>query len=165
MIYEDFIKLYSYEDYTENKEQILPESIVFNAEEGNEKLITQNTEFDFVPSGGQEGQILQKTEDGYKWTYGRSMKKVTSLNNLPIIYSLVIAEISSNTDLTTADIPVEGQEIAIIVKNTSSSSITITIPNGEQYVNFGADILTVEAGKYAEINLLSDGENIYIRSI
>lgn len=67
MIYKDFIKCYSYDDYVENKEEILPETIVFNAEEGNEKLITQNYEFDFIPSGGEVGQVLTKSEEGYEW--------------------------------------------------------------------------------------------------
>lgn len=165
MIYKDFIKTYSYDDYVENKEQILPETIVFNAEEGNEKLITQNYEFDFVPSGGQKGQVLQKTEDGYSWIYVKEMKKVNSLNSIPTVYSFIVAEISTDTDLTTAAIPVAGQEIHIIVHNVGANGITITIPNGGQYVNLSDDTLSVDADGYSEINLLSDGEKIYIRSI
>lgn len=65
MIDDTFIQAPEYQDYADNREQISPESIVFV--EDKEKLITQEKEYQFVPSGGEEGQILYKTENGVEW--------------------------------------------------------------------------------------------------
>lgn len=165
MIYKDFIKCWSYDDYLENKDQILPTTIVFNVEEGNEKLIFDDQELVFVPKGGREGQVLQKTADGYQWVYNKAVTKVSSLTSLPIIYSLVVADIDSDTSLSISKIPDGGQEIHIMVHNTKFSSVIVTIPNGGQYVNLSEDTLEVKPNAYREINILSDGEKMYIRSI
>lgn len=165
MIYKDFLKCYSYDAYIEAEAEILPDTIIFNVEEGNEKLIFQGSEMDFVPSGGNEGQILQKAAKGYQWANYRAFKKVTTLNNLPINCSFILAEIGSTDAITLSGTIPAGQEVHIIVHNTSSASITITLPNTGSYINFSEDTLTVDGDGYTEINLLSDGEKVYIRTI
>lgn len=165
MRYEDFLKCYSYDAYTEAKAELSPDIVIFNVEEGNEKLIFQDSEMDFVPSGGNAGQILQKAAQGYQWANYRAFKKVTSLNNLPVDCSFILAEIGSTDALTLKETILAGHEVHIIVHNTSSSSITVTLPNTDGYVNFGEDTLEVEAEGYSEINLLSDGEKAYIRTL
>lgn len=67
MIKDTFIQSPEYQDYKDNKDNISKESIVFVEEQGKEKLIEHSKEFDFVPSGGEEGQVLTKGEEGLEW--------------------------------------------------------------------------------------------------
>lgn len=68
MIDTTFIQSSEYQDYLNHIEQISEESIVFVEEEGKERLIEHGKEFNFVPSGGKEGQSLYTTENGVEWT-------------------------------------------------------------------------------------------------
>ena len=90
---------------------------------------------------------------------------VTSATTVPIDKRLVICNLSSNNAFSLASVPEAGKEIHIIIHNTSSKSITISIPSNAPYINLGKDALTILAGKYLEINALSDGTNVYLRSI
>lgn len=65
MIDNTFIRALEYQYYLEEKENISPESVVFV--EDKERLIAQGKEYQFVPSGGKEGQVLTTTEDGLDW--------------------------------------------------------------------------------------------------
>lgn len=65
MIDNTFIQSPEYQDYLDNKEEISKESVVFV--EDKERLITQGKEYQFVPSGGESGQVLQHTENGPEW--------------------------------------------------------------------------------------------------
>lgn len=59
-----------------------------------------------------------------------------------------------------------GRECHIIVHNTGSNNITITLPNGSGYVLISDDsALVVSAGGYAEINVISTSTTDYIRAI
>lgn len=62
-----FTQAQTYDDYIENKEVIDPDSVVFIEETKGEKIIAKDKEYDFVPSGGEEGQILTRTNSGLTW--------------------------------------------------------------------------------------------------
>lgn len=60
----------------------------------------------------------------------------------------------------------DGLDILYIIKNAGSAQITITIPNSGTYINCSnVDSITIEPGKYGEIHIISDGENLYIRAV
>lgn len=86
----------------------------------------------------------------------------SSISNVPINKHMFVATLSSNGSLSIADTLQAGRELHIIVKNTSASDIIITIP--DSFVKF-EDSLTVSAGSYADINILSDGTNMYLRAL
>lgn len=91
---------------------------------------------------------------------------VSTLNNLPSSKRLVIASINESQELSFGDIIVpDGREIHIIVNNSSTSSITIALPNSGNYVCLSDTALSLDAGAYAEVNVISDGSKMYIRSI
>ena len=90
---------------------------------------------------------------------------VTSIASVPISKRLCIVTISASGSFTLANIPSAGREIHIIVKNSSASDITITMPSTSEYVKMSGDELTVVANEYAEINVISDGTNMYIRTL
>ena len=91
---------------------------------------------------------------------------VSTLNNLPSSKRLVIASISESQELSFGEITIsDGREIHIIVNNSSTSSITIALPNSGNYVCLTDTALSLDAGAYAEVNVISDGSKMYIRSI
>lgn len=86
----------------------------------------------------------------------------TTSYTIPTNKRLCIATLSSNGSLNVGSIS-DGRELHIIVKNGGSSKITITFPSSG-YVKLSGDILDIEAGAYAEINIISDGTTKYIRA-
>lgn len=91
---------------------------------------------------------------------------VLVLNNLPFSKRLIIASISESQELSFGDVVVsDGREIHIIINNSSTSSVTIALPNSGNYVCLTDTALSLDAGAYAEVNVISDGSKMYIRSI
>ena len=85
----------------------------------------------------------------------------TNVTSIPTTKRLCIATISSSQTLGVNGTLTQGRELHIIVKNNATSRITITIPS--TFKNLLDENLVIEAGKYGEINLVSDGSNIYYR--
>lgn len=86
----------------------------------------------------------------------------TTSYTIPTNKRLCIATLSSSGSLSVGLIS-DGRELHIIVKNGGSSKITITFPSSG-YVKLSGDTLDIEAGAYAEINIISDGTTKYIRA-
>lgn len=96
--------------------------------------------------------------------YYSGHNSVTSLNSVPLNKRLVIATLSNNDTLSLGGLGIsDGRELEIIVHNTSSNDITISMPNSGGFVNQSGEVLTVKGNTYADINILSDGTNFYIR--
>ena len=89
----------------------------------------------------------------------------TTIANLPINKSLIIATLSASASFNLASVPNAGREIHVLVNNTGTSDITITLPTASPYVPVNGDHTTVPVGGYAEINAISDGTKIYLRAL
>lgn len=89
----------------------------------------------------------------------------TSVASIPVTKRLCVATISGDGEFTLASTPSAGREIHVIVKNSNSSDITITLPSSSSYNNNGVDSLTVKGSSFGEINAISDGSTVYIRTI
>lgn len=98
-------------------------------------------------------------------TFNNGHNAVSSVAGIPVSKRLVIATISNNGSFALASTPADGREIHVIVHNTSSSDIEITMPSGSNYVKMSGDTLTVAGNSYADINVISDGTNMYIRAL
>lgn len=98
-------------------------------------------------------------------TFNNGHNAVSSVAGIPVSKRLVIATISNNGSFTLASTPADGREIHVIVHNTNSSDIEITMPSGSNYVKMSGDTLTVAGSSYADINVISDGTNMYIRAL
>jgi hypothetical protein len=98
-------------------------------------------------------------------SFNTGHNSVTSITSVPVTKRLVIATISASASLALASVPADGREIHIIVKNSSSSDITVTMPSASGYVKMSGDTLTVKGSSYADINIISDGTNMYIRAL
>lgn len=123
-----------------------------------------------LPKDGEPGQVLTKTEEGAEWQdtaqdpdveYNNGINTVTTLTKVSTIKRLVIANIQSSQSLTLASVLPAGKELHIIVNNTGSYDITVTIPT-----SFKSKIRTIDidTNDYVEINILSDGTKMYVRA-
>ena len=98
-------------------------------------------------------------------TFNNGHNAVSSVTGIPVSKRLAIATISNNGSFTLASTPADGREIHVIVHNTSSRDIEITMPSGSNYVKMSGDTLTVAGSSYADINVISDGTKMYIRAL
>lgn len=98
-------------------------------------------------------------------TFNTGHNSVSSIANIPVTKRLVIATITANGSFSLASTPADGREIHVIVHNTSGSDIEITMPSGSNYVKMSGDTLPVAGSSYADINVISDGTNMYIRAL
>lgn len=89
----------------------------------------------------------------------------TNIASVPVTKHLCVVTISADGTFELASTPAAGREVHVIVKNTSSSDITIGIPTSSPYVNMSGDSLTVAGNGYADINVISDGTNMYVRAL
>lgn len=90
---------------------------------------------------------------------------VTSLSNIPVTKRLVKASIATSQGFSISKNIGDGKELHIIVNNSNTEEITIALPNTGYYVCLVDTALTIEPGAFVEINVISDGGLMYIRSI
>lgn len=90
---------------------------------------------------------------------------VSSISSIPVDKRLVIATITEDGSFSLASTLENGKEIHVIVKNTAGEAKTITLPNDGGYICLVDSALSIDADSYAEINVISDGENMYIRAL
>lgn len=89
----------------------------------------------------------------------------TSITSIPVNKRLVIANISSSQSFSLASTLPAGKEIYIIIYNSGSNAISIALPNTGNYKCLVDTALSIDAQNYAEINIISDGTNMYIRAL
>lgn len=89
----------------------------------------------------------------------------TTVSQIPVTKRLVIVNISQSEALSLEQVPSAGREIHIIINNSSTSTISIALPNTGKYVCITEPALSLNAGSYAELNIISDGTLMYIRGI
>ena len=87
----------------------------------------------------------------------------SAVTSIPTTKRLCIATISTSQTLGLNGSITDGREVHIIVKNNSTSDITVTIPSS--ITNLVGENLLIAGSSYGEINLTSDGSKIYYRGI
>lgn len=115
-----------------------------------------------VASSGANGLMSSTDKGNLDFLFG--VNPVTTLSNIPVDKRLVVASISSGS-LTLASTPAAGREIHVIIKNTTSSDITITVPNNGNYNSSIGTSLKIKGNSYGEINIISDGTTMYVRGV
>ena len=132
------------------------------------QLTTLEHEIDSMNTGNntQFAQISENlnTVSAFMNFYEGS-KSISSVAAIPIDKRLVIATIATSESFALSEVPTSGREIHIIINNSSTSAITIALPNTGNYVCMTDTALSLDAGAYAEVNVISDGSKMYIRSI
>ena len=95
-----------------------------------------------------------------------SYTTATTVASVPIGYKIVKCTVSASESFSLASTSITaGREIHVIVNNSGSSDIAISLPTAGAYVNLSEDSLTIPASGYAEINIISDGSKLYIRTL
>ena len=108
------------------------------------------------------------TKEELEWY--SSCKTITSLTNVNLSEAQVLeGDFNSNQSLTCQDNLPDGKECHIVIRNTSSSPITITLPNSSQFINMSADTLEIpnndgSNNNYGEINILNTGFRCMVRA-
>ena len=131
--------------------------LAINYKDGKETISFKNSNNEIVALS-----VSQTISDA---TFNNGHNAVSSVTGIPVSKRLAIATISNNGSFTLASTPADGREIHVIVHNTSGSDIEITMPSGSNYVKMSGDTLTVAGSSYADINVISDGTNMYIRAL
>lgn len=101
--------------------------------------------------------------DSYSFLFGHNT--AASVANIPVTKRLVIATVSGADSFSLASTPASGREIHVIINNSSSSDITITIPNAGSYKSAIGTELSIKGSSYGEVNVISDGTNMYVRGV
>lgn len=96
--------------------------------------------------------------------YMNGHNEVTTLQGVPNDKRVCLATLNENDAFTVSSSNLkDGRELHIIVHNTSSNTITVSMPSTATYVNLSGELLTIEANKYAEINVVAIGIYKYVR--
>lgn len=116
-----------------------------------------------VASSGANGLMSSTDKGNLDFLFG--VNKVSSVSSIAVDKRLVVATISSNGSLGLASTPAAGREIHVIINNTSSSDITITIPDNSSYKSAIGTSLKIKGNSYGEVNIISDGTTMYVRGV
>lgn len=90
---------------------------------------------------------------------------VTTVAQIPTTKRLVLVSLSTSEALSMEQTPKAGREIHVIINNSGSSALQIALPNTGSYICMTESAISLEAGEYAELNIISDGQLMYIRGI
>lgn len=77
-----------------------------------------------------------------------------SLNQLDVSKTFIYATLSADATVGTSAVMEVGQVLTVLIKNTGSSSITITIPSGSNFASLDGYSVILPMGKYYEMSLL-----------
>lgn len=86
----------------------------------------------------------------------------TAISGIANSAEIIYAELSANATLGYFEHPLPGQNVHLIIKNTSASAITITIPNTGNYTSLSGTSLSISAGGFGEINTLCYTSSKYL---
>lgn len=98
-----------------------------------------------------------------KWhSYNNSVSSTTSVSTIPVNARLCIVNTTSGGTFGGTASITKGQELHVIINNNGSSKITVNIPS-----TYKCDVesIDIEAGKFGEVNCITDGISIYCRAI
>ena len=86
----------------------------------------------------------------------------TSWTTIPVDKKLIVGTFSADTTLKLNGTIPSGENITLIIKNSSTANRTLNLTN---FTIRNVDTITVAASAYAEINIAYDGSSTYIRGI
>lgn len=119
--------------------------------------ITESGLYMLLYDGTSWSTITLFTASTLKTNAVYSYNTVTSLTDVPVDKPLVIATVDASATMTLSDYMTDGQELHVIINNSSSNSITITLPD--------SNTLDIGGNSYGEVNIIYVGETQYIRSV
>ena len=119
-----------------------------------------------LTSIGTAGQYLAVNSGAtaLEWVTSRDkgVNTVTTLASLPITKRLVTATVTTATTISLASALEVGDELHIVVYNSSASAITQTLPNTGGYKSLSGTSISIPAGGRIEINILCYATTSYL---
>ena len=122
----------------------------------NDKAATVHTHSNYATTSSVAAAIAEAE-------FNTGHNTSSNIGSIPITKRLVIATISGGGSFALASTPADGREIQVIVRSTSGGEISL--PNSGNYTSMSGDSITLAAGAYADINVVSDGTHMYIRAL
>lgn len=119
-----------------------------------------------LTSIGTAGQFLtvNSSATGLEWINSRDkgVNTVTTLTSLPITKRLITATVSAATTLSLAASLEVGDELHIVVYNSTGSPIIQTLPNEGSYISLSGTSIEIRATSRIEINILCYAATSYL---
>ena len=116
-------------------------------------------------AAGTAGQYLKSNGTSaptWETFRDKGVNTVTTLASLPITKRLVTATVAAATTLSLASALEIGDELHVIVYNSSASAITQTLPNSGSYISLSGTSISIPAGGRVEINILCYATTSYL---
>lgn len=89
----------------------------------------------------------------------------TGVGNIPLAtYGIQLRQTGVNGTMSFSGSLSDGQELHVIIKNVSSSAITITFPSSSSYISMSGDSMEIPGNGYLEVNVLRAGSYYYLRA-
>ena len=89
----------------------------------------------------------------------------TGVSNIPLAtYGIQLRQTGVNGTMSFSGSLSDGQELHVIIKNVSSSAITITFPSSSSYISMSGDSMEIPGNGYLEVNVLRAGTYYYLRA-
>jgi len=116
-----------------------------------------------VPTAGQYLAVNSAATE-LEWITSRDkgVNTVTTLASLPITKRLVTATVSAATTISLLSDLSIGDELHIIVYNSTASAITQTLPNTGNYISLSGTSISIPATSRIEINILCYAATSYL---
>lgn len=111
-------------------------------------------------SGNLDGDALSSF-----MAFHEGANSAEGLSDIPVDKRLCVCSSAESGPFSLASLPPAGREIHVIVANAGTEDIAVALPTTGSYVCMSGTALAVKAGGYAEINVISDGSRMYIRSV
>ena len=125
-----------------------------------------------LTSIGTAGQVLQVNIGGTGLEWGtvsvseesrdKGVNNVTTLASLPISKRLVYATVTAATSISLSSAMEIGDELHIVVFNSSASAVTQVLPNTGAFISMSNSYISIPASKYIEINIICHATGSYI---
>ena len=123
------------------------------------------SDWEKVSAGYADAAGNADTLDGYH-AYSFQVISSTTASSVSSLYcgsySSYHVTTSSSATMTFANTPDSGKECHIIIYNSGSSTITITLPSGYRR---NIDSITIASGAFGEVNVLNAAGTIYVRAV
>ena len=141
-----------YNGYAKQKEvNDIYEKVVFNKNIFNTfyRELTSSISDLQTKDSDLEKKLNDKLDEDYYREYS-----TTSDFTIPVNKRLCIADLSSSGTLSLDSHMSNGFELCLIIRNKSSTSITIILPTDSKYIKLNGNSFTVKGYKYAEVKFI-----------
>lgn len=167
MIKEVFLAFSSDNTYNKYTSEISEDSIAFILKKGEEKLITQNHKFFFIPGDGSVGQILKKRDGYFSWDDLYSVRINNRADNLSTENAIQVLTLSNSNEGQKSPIKFtnsfsKGQNCTLYMTMSEESSYPVVVTIDASYISLGGGYeVPLTPGEWKSVSFFSTGGYVY----